>query len=275
MAAMGTLYVVGAPASGPDDVTIRARRILGSVALVAAGDEPVARDLLASLQIATPVTPAARHDTVLHALARGDVALLLSGRSPTPGVDEQSLVGAALAGSFAVVPVPGPVLPLTALILSGLPGDSFVYLGALPREPAARRALGGSLADEVRTLVLLVAPGELLDLVALLLGAWGDRPIALWPASPGAAEGAWRGNLDQVLAAGQSLAGQEWVLVAGGAPQERGRPWDEDRLRGEIRACLEQGMGVGQASRELAAPSGWARREVYRLSVEEHERMSE
>jgi len=275
MAAMGTLYVVGAPATGPDDVTIRARRILGSVALVAAADEPVARDLLASLQIATPVAPAARHDTVLHALARGDVALLLSGRSPTPGVDEQSLVSAALAGSFAVVPVPGPVLPLTALILSGLPADSFVYLGALPREPAARRALVVSMADEARTLVLLVAAGELPDLVALLLGAWGDRPIALWPAPPGAAQDAWRGTLDQAPAAGQSLAGQDWVLVAGGAPQERGRPWDEDRLRGEIRACLEQGMGVGQASRELAAPSGWKRREVYRLSVEEHERMSE
>jgi len=275
MAVMGTLYVVGGPASGPDDATIRARRILGSVALVAAGDMPGAHQLLAGREIPAPVAPAARHDLVLQALARSDVALLLSGRSPTPDPDGQSLIGAALAGGFAVVPVPGPILPLTALVLSGLPADGFVYLGDLPHEAAARRALVVSMADEARTLVLLVAPGELPELVALLLGAWGDRPIALWPASPGVAEGAWRGTLDQALAAGPSLAGQAWVLVAGGAPRERGRPWDEDRLRGEIRACLERGMGVGQASRELAAASGWTRRDVYRLSVEEHERLGQ
>ena len=274
---MGTLYVVGAPATGPDDLTMRARRILGSVALVAAGEVTEARLLLARCQIQAPVAPAAGHGPVLQALAAGDVALLLPGRSPVPGPAEQGLVAAALAAGYSVVPVPGPVVALTALVLSGLPADSFLYLGTLPPDAGGRRALLDSLADEARTLVLLARSGELPDLLSLLRDAWGDRPLALWPASPGASQaGPWRGSLGEALEAGEGLAaGADWVLVAGGAPQESGLAWDEDRLRGEIRARLGRGMGANQIGRELAVPSGWARRDVYRLSVEEHERMGE
>jgi 16S rRNA (cytidine1402-2'-O)-methyltransferase len=271
---MGTLYVVGVPATGTGDLTIRARRILGSVTLVAAGAGDEARLFLAGCDISTPVVPAAGHGIVLGALAGGDVALLLPGRSPAPGSEEQSLVAAALAGGFAVVPVPGPVVAVTALVLSGLPADSFVYLGALPQEAGARRSLLESMAGEARTLALLAGPGELPDLLAALHSSWGDRSLVLWPASSEPPEDAWRGSLGEALQAGAALAaGRDWVLIAGGAAEERGRPWDEDRLRREIRACLGRGLGVGEISRELAAPSGWARRDVYRLSLQEHEQM--
>jgi len=269
---MGTLYVVGIPSTGPNDLTIRARRILGSAALVAAGEGADARLFLASCDISTPVAPAAGYGFVMRALSEGDVALLLPGHSPVPGPGEQGLVTAALAGGFAVVPVPGPVVSLTALVLSGLPADSFVYLGGMPREAGAQRTLLESMAAEARTLVLLVGAGELPDLLSLLHSAWGDRPLALWPASPDVPQEAWRGSLGEALQAGEALAtGRAWVIIAGGASQERGLPWDEDRVRAEIQACLGRGLGVGQISRELAAPSGWARRDVYRLALEEDE----
>ncbi len=267
---MGTLYVVGGPTTEPDDLTIRARRILSSVALVVAGEVTAARLFLVACGIPTPVAPAADRQLVLSALAGSEVALLLSGRSPVPGAKEQDLVEAALAGGFAVVPVPGPVAALTALVVSGLPADSFVYLGSLPPEPRLRRSLLESMAGEAKTLVLLAEPGELPDLLAALGSAWGDRALALWPASVGAAAEAWRGRLGEAPQAGGLLdASRDWVLVVGGAAEGRDEPWDEDRLRDEIRACRERGLGVGQISRQLAGPSGWARREVYRLALQE------
>lgn len=269
---MGTLYIVGAPATGPDDLTIRARRILGSVGLVVAADVAQAGLFLGGCDISTPVAPAADHDLVLRALAGGDVAVLLPGRSPTPGPEEQGLLRAALAGGFAAVPVPGPVVPINALVLSGLPADSFVYVGDLPPEPGERRALLESMAAETRTLVLLAGVSEMPALLSTLHSAWCDRPLVLWPASGAAPENAWRGSLGEALEAGDALApGRDWVLVVGGAVEEGGLPWDEDRLRGEIRNSLRRGLGVGQVSRELAAPSGWARRDVYRLALEEDE----
>jgi 16S rRNA (cytidine1402-2'-O)-methyltransferase len=267
---MGTLYIVGAPVTGPDDLTIRARRILGNVELVLAGKLQEAHLFLASCAISTPLAPAARHDLAFQALAAGDVALLVPGSSPVPGPIERRLMSAALTAGFAVIPVPGPVAPLTALVLSGLSADSFVYIGLVPGEAGARRSLLASLASEGRTLVLLAGAGELPGLLSLLHRAWGDRPLVLWPLSASAGQEAWRGSLEEGRRVGEALdAGQEWILVAGGAAQASELPWDEDRLRVEIRAHLGQGLGVGQISRELAAPSGWPRREVYRLAVEE------
>jgi 16S rRNA (cytidine1402-2'-O)-methyltransferase len=267
---MGTLYIVGAPATGPEDLTIRARRILGNVELVLAGNLQEAHLFLANCAISTPLAPAARHDLALEALAAGDVALLVPGGSPVPGLVERRLVTTALAAGFAVVTVPGPVAPLTALVLSGLPADSFVYLGSLPGEAGARRSLLAFLASEARTLVLLAAAGELPGLLSLLHSAWGDRPLVLWPSPGTAGQDIWRGSLEEGTGAAEALeAGQEWVVVAGGASEEGGLPWDEERLRAEIRAFLGRGMGLGQLSRELAGPSGWPRRDVYRLAVEE------
>jgi hypothetical protein len=44
--------------------------------------------------------------------------------------------------------------------------------------------------------------------------------------------------------------------------------WDEERLRGEVQAQLDKGLGAKEVSQQLAAESGWPRRDVYRLAVE-------
>jgi 16S rRNA (cytidine1402-2'-O)-methyltransferase len=130
------------------------------------------------------------------------------------------------------------------------------------------------MAAEPRTLILQARAGELPDLLSLLYRCWGDRPLALWPASSGVSVDAWRGSLCEALEAGETLAAaQEWVLIAGGALQGRELPWDEDRLRDQIRARLGHGLGAGLISRELAAQSGWPRREIYRLALQEDERI--
>ena len=155
--------MVGAPVGDVEDITHRALRILRDVVLVVADDVDHARRLLADHDIATPLTATDSLDAPLSALETDDIALFSTGWSPGPSGPGQLLIHAAIERDFPVVPIPGPTLPVTALVISGLPADSFVYLGELPQGPAARRGLLASVASErrarrLRSRTTVVAP---------------------------------------------------------------------------------------------------------------------
>jgi 16S rRNA (cytidine1402-2'-O)-methyltransferase len=264
---VGTLYIVGAPAGDPEDITPRALRILGEVVLVVADDVDHAQRLLASHGLDTPLRASTNADLSLRALEGGDVAVLLEGRLPSPTGPSFQLVRAAIERGCAVVPVPGPCLPLTALVVSGLPADSFVFLGELPPESASRRDLMAGVAAERRTLVALASPHLLPKLLTDLRGMFAERPLAVVTVSGGATGVAWRGTVGD--ASEEALVepdSEPCVLVIGGA-RERAERWDEERLRAEVQRCLEQGMSAREIGPALAAESGWPRRAIYRLAA--------
>lgn len=264
---MGTLYIVGAPAGRADDLTLRAQRTLSRVALVVADEGAPAQQLPPGHGLAALPVSMADRDAVLTALETGDVALLLDERRPSPSVPVGELIRAAWECGFPVVPVPGPSLVVTALVLSGLPADSFVCLGYLPAQADERRELLAAVAGERRTLLILALPAHLPDTLACLYDALGDRPVAVVAVSGEGTGIAWRGRLDEAV--GQWRARPDWLgcaLVVGGARQPLVR-WEEARLRAEIRARLEQGLSAREVGRQLSAASGWPRRDLYRLAM--------
>lgn len=99
----------------------------------------------------------------------------------TPGLNDPGyeLVRAALQAGFAVSPVPGPSAPLAALVASGLPSDSFLYLGYLPRRSGERRSLLEEVQDRPHTLVFLETPHRLQAALDDLLEVLGDRQSAV------------------------------------------------------------------------------------------------
>jgi 16S rRNA (cytidine1402-2'-O)-methyltransferase len=268
---IGTLYVVGAPAGDPDDLTLRARRVLREASVAIAQDADRARALLARHSLDIPVISAMGHQELLQALGQGSVALLLEGRLPGPTGPDLELVRVAMQGGFSVAAVPGPALPVTALIVSGLPADSFVFLGPLPAQPIACRRLLASIAEEPHTLVVTSSAGHLARTLVELHHALGDRPLMVMAASAATGQQTWRGTLPQ---AAESLGSDpflgDYALVIGGAEPKSTR-WDENRLRTQIGAGLAQGLRAKELSQQLAAVSGWSRREIYRLVVEQSE----
>jgi 16S rRNA (cytidine1402-2'-O)-methyltransferase len=263
---VGTLCVVGVPAAAQDDLTARALRLLGEVTAVAAGDVQGAQRFLGQWAIHIPVMDVADRAVCLEALARGDVALLSPGEQASPTGPAIELICAAAARGFAVRAVPGPSLPITALALSGLPADSFVYLGELPRDPGERRDLLTSVARELRTLVALESSGRVRDAVADLDGLLGERPLVIsWITDQGY-QTLWRRAVREALEHLPALPQGFCALVIGGA-REVGL-WSSERLKGEVWARQSRGLGAKEISQELAAESGWPAREVYRLAVE-------
>ena len=265
---MTSLYVVGVAADAPEDMSPRARRILQEVALVLTDEGEAAGRLLEQQAISTPLLALTDAQSTADLLPAGDAALLFCHGAPGPSERGRALVRAALQAGMAVVPIPGPALAITALVVSGLPAQSFVYLDQLPPDPAARQQLVASFAAEHRTLVLLSQPQGLARVLDDLHAAWGDRPLVLAAQEEGTGGVVWRGRLAEAVLEPPAFASyQPLALVIGGAETPATR-WPEEQLRAEIQRRLPQQQGAKELSRQLAAESGWPRRAVYRLVVE-------
>jgi len=272
---LGTLYVVGTPIGNLEDISLRALRILREVDLIAAEDTRTTRKLLARYGIETPLTSYHEHnkltklDYLLETLRQKDVALVSEAGMPGLSDPGYELIRAAIERGIPVVPVPGPSALVTALVVSGLPTDSFVYLGFLPRRREERRRLLESVARERRTLVAFEAPHRLLATLADLKEVLGDRRIAIARELTKVHEEVWRGTTDEALARFEEAPPRgEFTLVIEGAREAR---WDEERVRRALRRMLGEGVGTREAVKAVAELAGWPKREVYELALEEGE----
>ncbi|MBC7251405.1 MAG: 16S rRNA (cytidine(1402)-2'-O)-methyltransferase [Anaerolineae bacterium] len=269
---MGTLYVVGTPIGNLEDITLRALRVLREVGLIAAEDTRRTRKLLARYDIHTPLTSYFEHnkltklDTILAALREKDVALVSEAGMPGLSDPGYELIRAAIEAGVPVVPVPGPSAPITALVVSGLPTDSFTFLGFLPRRAQERRQLLQSVVNEPRTLVAFEAPHRLLKALEDIVAILGDRPLAVVREVTKLHEEVWRGTAREAIAwFTEHPPRGEFTLVIGGATEPE--PWDEARVRAEIERLLAEGVSHREAVKIVAEASGWPRREVYRLAL--------
>ena len=145
------LYLVATPIGNLGDVTLRALAVLRGVDRILCEDSRVTARLLARYDIAAPLELYHDHNAervrpaILAALRCGEsVALVSDAGTPLVSDPGYKLVRAAIAEDLPVTALPGPSAALTALILSGLPPDAFLFGGFLPpRRAARRRALAG------------------------------------------------------------------------------------------------------------------------------------
>jgi 16S rRNA (cytidine1402-2'-O)-methyltransferase len=267
---VGTLYLVATPIGNLEDISARALRMLGHARLIAAEDTRLTRKLLTHFNLRTPVTSYYEHNKItklgeiLTELAQGDVALVSDAGTPALNDPGFELVRAALQAGHRVSPIPGPSAPLAALVASGLPTDSFLYLGYLPRKSAERRRLLSEVSQLPYTLIFLEAPHRLLASLKDLQQSLGDRQAAVARELTKLHEEIYRGTLS---AAREHFEAQEprgeFTLVIAGRTQEA-EPWDEDRLHVLLRQRLSQGDSPSAIAAQVAGQTGWPRREVYR-----------
>jgi 16S rRNA (cytidine1402-2'-O)-methyltransferase len=271
---MGNLYLVATPIGNLEDLSPRALRILREVRLIAAEDTRVTRKLLAHFNLHTPLTSYFEHnklsklEAILGGLAHGDVALVSDAGTPAINDPGYELVRAALAAGHNVCPIPGPSAPVAALAASGLPTDSFLYLGYLPRKSSERRALLGQVANLSYTLIFLEAPHRLLDTLADLESALGDRPIAVARELTKLHEEIWRGPLSKARAYFMENEPRgEFTLVIAGQKTAGKTAWTEAKVKTAIQAGLKSGESPSALAKQLAEESGWERRDVYNLII--------
>lgn len=269
---MGTLYLVATPIGNLEDLSARALRVLREVTLIAAEDTRHTGKLLNHFEIETPLTSYFEHnkltklDFILDKLSTGDVALVSDAGMPAINDPGYELVRAALASHFEVRPVPGPSAPISALAVSGLPTDSFLYLGYLPHKENQRRNLARNVAEVAHTLIFLESPHRIVEALEDLLAVLGDRRVCVAREMTKLYEEYWRGTLSGAVEyfRSQPVRG-EFTLVLEGGKNEDGDKWTEEELRAAIRKELWNGKSAREISSELAAVSGWHKRDIYAL----------
>jgi 16S rRNA (cytidine1402-2'-O)-methyltransferase len=167
----GTLFVVATPIGNLEDITLRALRILKSVAVVAAEDTRRTGNLLRHYGIQTPLLSVHQHNErvrapkILARLHAGDSVALVTDAG-TPGISDPGaqLVEVVRAAGYKVEPIPGPAAVIAALSASGIDTDGFTFLGFPPIMSKDRKIWLESLVlvSKIRASVVYEAPHKLL-----------------------------------------------------------------------------------------------------------------
>jgi 16S rRNA (cytidine1402-2'-O)-methyltransferase len=269
---MGKLYLVATPIGNLEDMSPRAVRILKEAVLIAAEDTRHTGKLLKHFEIETPLTSYFEHnkinklDLILDKLSVGDVALVSDAGTPAINDPGYELVRAALASGFDVRPVPGPSASLAALTVSGLPTDSFLYLGYLPHKTSDRHKFVGQVSNATYTLIFLESPYRIVESLEDLLSVLGDRRICVAREMTKMFEEYWRGSISGAVEHFKSQPARgEFTLVVEGKPKNVGEKWTEEELLAAIRKGLAEEKSAKEISADLAASSGWTKKEVYAL----------
>jgi 16S rRNA (cytidine1402-2'-O)-methyltransferase len=269
---MGILYLVATPIGNLEDISARALRILRESVLIAAEDTRHTGTLLKHFEIKSQLTSYFEHnklnkvDFILEKLSEGDVALVSDAGTPAINDPGYELVKAALASGFDVRPVPGPSAPIAALTVSGLPTDSFVYLGYLPSKSSERRKSLGQISNLTYTLLFLESPHRIVDSLEDILAALGDRRICVAREMTKLYEEYWRGQVSGALEYFKSKdpRGEFTLVIEGQQTADRER-WTEEELLKAIKNELKAEKSAKEISTELAEQSGWNKKEVYAL----------
>ena len=262
------LHLVATPIGNLGDVTLRALWVLRNADRILCEDTRVTARLLSRFGIATPLSPYHDHNAdrvrpiVLEALHRGEkVALVSDAGTPLVSDPGFKLVRDALANNLPVTAVPGPSAALTALILSGLPPEVFLFAGFLPPRSGARRRMIAQWAKLVATLVFFEGPSRLAASLSDMAEILSDRNVAVARELTKRYEEVRRGRLS-ALAEHYREAGPprgEVVIVVGPPEPEAPREADIDT---RLDRLLDT-HSLRDAVAQLAAETGIPRRSLY------------
>lgn len=200
---MPVLYVIATPIGNLEDISLRALRLLREVNLIAAEDTRTTRRLLNTYNIKTPLTSYHEHskraklDYLLDYLEKEDLALVSEAGMPGLSDPGYELIVAAIERGISVVPIPGASAVITALVVSGLPTDQFLYVGFLPRRKGQRQRLLSSIVDEPRTIVAFETPHRLREALSDIEEILGNRRLSVCRELTKVHEEIFRGRVSQ------------------------------------------------------------------------------
>lgn len=240
------LHVVATPIGNLGDITIRALNVLAAADFILCEDTRITSRLLERYGIRNTMKPYHEHNAekvrpaIIAALQEGrSFALVSDAGVPLVSDPGYRLVQSCIADGLNVTGIPGASATLTALALSGLPTDCFTFIGFLPQKSKARIDLLLRFKKLPSTLIAFESPHRILDALADVTTALGDRPVAMARELTKLHEEVLRGTAEEVreiLSARESVKG-EIVLVIG-PPQNDVEVIAEDDIEQAITEAL-------------------------------------
>ncbi len=259
-----TLVVVPTPIGNLEDITLRALRTLREADLVACEDTRRTGRLLAHYDIKKDLVAYHEHNeerlaSELAERARVEkVALVSDAGTPLVSDPGYRLLTACVEAGVKVEVLPGPSAPITALVASGLPADTVVFLGFLPRKGGERTELLDRILKERATFVLFESPHRL----GKTLGEIPDEaPVAVCRELTKLHEEIFRGTAAEAAQRFQEGVKGEIVLVVRGGTEVE--PADFEETVDLARRYVAQGESPSRAAARAARESGRRKGDIY------------
>ena len=182
----GKLYVVSTPIGNLKDITHRAVEILKDVDLIACEDTRRTKILLNHYGIQKPLfslfqaKERQKSEQILKKLAEDkDVALVSDAGTPTIQDPGFPLIRSCVEQGIEIVSIPGPSALISALSISGLPTDAFVFEGFLPVKSGARKKKIAGWTAEKRTIIFYESPYRVVRLLEDIKEVLGNTPLVV------------------------------------------------------------------------------------------------
>ena len=202
----GTLFIVATPVGNLEDITFRAVKTLKEVDLIAAEDTRHSRKLLLHYDIETKLISCHEHNEadktpgIINHLKNGlNIALISDAGTPTISDPGYKLVTGAAKEGITVIPIPGCNAAIAGLSVAGLPTDSFLFLGFLPKKKQKLQQTLEILKIQAPTLIFYESPRRVKNLITAVLNIFGDRKAFLAREITKLHEEYIRGNLSEIL----------------------------------------------------------------------------
>ncbi len=289
----GKLYIVSTPIGNLADITLRALETLRAADIIAAEDTRRTRKLLSHFEIHKPTVSYHEHNErtrgsdLLDKIASGKIVALVTDAG-TPCISDPGhlLVEAALQRGIEPVAVPGPTALISALVVSGLPAQPFVFLGFPPSKGAERRRFFEKNAKMEMTLIIYESPRRLVKTLKDIAENWGDRKLAVARELTKMHEEVFRGRISQAMSHFAGEVRGELALVVEGATgavaqpeaaqtgenselptaecfHQQSPPWKE-----ELKVLLAGALSSKEAVQAVVRRFGLPRRVVYQAVLE-------
>ena len=273
----GTLYLVATPIGNLEDMTFRAIRILKEADIIAAEDTRNSLKLLNHFEIKTPMTSYhefnryEKAEVLIEKLEIGQNIALITDAG-TPGISDpgEVLVSMCIENGITVVPVPGAVAGINALIASGQATRRFAFEAFLPQDKKEMRCILDQLKIEQRTIILYEAPHRIIE----ELGE--RRSITICKELTKKHENFLKTTLGEAAAmykdGGVEPRG-EYVLVIEGKTQkeleeEKKVLWENLTIEQHLQKYIEEGLSKKEAVKKVASERKIPKQEVYKVSID-------
>ncbi len=268
------LYLVATPIGNARDITLRALDLLRDADVLAAEDTRTLRRLMEIHGIAVGDRPlVAYHDhngnrarpRLLADLAAGK-SVVYASEAGTPMISDPGfdLARAAQEEGLPVTSAPGAAAVITALTISGLPTDRFMFAGFLPNAKGARKKALAELTAVPGTLAFYESPKRVAAMLADAAEILGDRPAAVCRELTKKFEECRRGSLTELSAfySETQARGEIVVLIEKGSLPDV----SETDVEQKVKEALET-MSVRDAADHVSAALGVKRRPVYQMAM--------
>lgn len=271
----GSLFVVATPIGNLEDISFRAVNTLKNVELIVAEDTRHSKKLLSHYDINTPLwayhdySKQSVTDKILSRLSAGDnIALISDAGTPLISDPGYRLVSAAHELGIKVRPLPGPCALISALCVSGLPSDRFLFTGYLPAKSCARKREIEQMAGSTYTWIFYETPHRIVHTLYDLMHTVGSaRKIVLARELTKRFETVLSGTTEELYSYVTEDPNQqkgEFVVLVCGKEKEKSAV---DSQAEHMMKTLMSELSIKQSSALAAKLTGIQRRELYNLGL--------